>query len=266
MPVQLVVVAAHPDDEAAGAASLLLRARGAAVVHLTDGAPRESRLWGVAVPDRSRYAELRRAEARAALAEAGVTPDRIFALGAVDQEAVEVLAPLARELAAILEALEPRLVVSHPLEGGHPDHDAAAVAVRAAVALLALRGARVPRLAEMTSYHLEEGALVTGRFLPGSARGIRHRLTLAEREVKRRMLERHASQRQVLAMFRLDEEAFRLAPPISLAARPHPAPLHYETRGWMSFERFREAALEALGALGLLDRGAAPVIDSAPPC
>jgi LmbE family N-acetylglucosaminyl deacetylase len=264
MAVPLVVVAAHPDDETVGSASLLLRARSAAVVHLTDGAPRDPRLWGVSAPDRSSYARLRRAEALAALAEAGVASERIVSLGAVDQEAIEVLAPLTRELAAVLEALEPRFVVSHPLEGGHPDHDAAAVAVRAALALLAHRGARPPRLAEMTSHHLAGERLAAGRFLAGSPRGIRHRLTAAEREIKRRMIECHASQRRALATFGLEEEAFRLAPPISLAVPPRAAPLHHEARGWMSFERFREAALEALRSLGLLDRAAAPVLDAGP--
>ena len=40
----LAIVAAHPDDETVGAAGLLLSAGRAAVVHLTDGAPRDPRL------------------------------------------------------------------------------------------------------------------------------------------------------------------------------------------------------------------------------
>src|SRR5512142_2301876 len=120
MPLPLVVVAAHPDDETVGAASLLLRAREAAVVHMTDGAPRDRSLWGGAASDRAAYARTRRAEALAALGEAGIPPGRVICLGAVDQEAVALLAPLARELAAVLDALEPRFVVTHPVEGGHP--------------------------------------------------------------------------------------------------------------------------------------------------
>ena len=272
MSLPLVVVAAHPDDETVGAASLLLRAERAAVVHLTDGAPRDPNLRGVEspdrlvrAPDRSAYASLRREEALAALAEAGIPPERVLGLGAVDQEAIRALAPLARELAAVLEALDPRFVVTHALEGGHPDHDAAAVVVRAALALLARHGTARPRLAEMTAYHLAGGHVVTGRFLPGSPRGIRHRLTPGEREVKRRMLDRYASQREVLGKFGVVEEAFRLAPQIALSTRPHAPPLHYELRGWATFERFREDALDGLAALGLLDRGPALALDADPP-
>ncbi len=266
MSVPLVVVAAHPDDEIVGATSLLLRAQQAAVIHLTDGAPRDPRLWGAACRDRAAYARLRRDESLAALEVAGIPPERVVPLGAVDQEAARVLAPLARELAAVLDVLSPRFVVTHPLEGGHPDHDAAAVAARAALSLLRRRGGATPRLAEMTSYHLDGGRLVTGRFLPGSPRGIRHRLTAPERSAKRRMLDRHASQRQVLAAFGVDEEEFRLAAPISLAAPPHAPPLHYEVRSWTTFERFRQHALEGLAALGLADGRAASAPELDAPC
>lgn len=251
--IPLVVVAAHPDDETVGATSLLLRAREAAVIHLTDGAPRDPRLWGTRCSDRPEYARRRRSEALAAMSVAGIPPERVIGLGAVDQEAVRMLAPLVRELAGVLAALEPRLVVTHPLEGGHPDHDTASVAVRAALALLARRGRARPRLAEMTSYHLASGRLETGTFLPGSPRGIRHRLAAGEQLAKRRMLERYASQRQVLAMFGVEQEAFRLALPITLAARPHAPPLHYEAQGWTTFERFRREVVAGLAALGLLE-------------
>lgn len=111
MPVPLVVVAAHPDDETIGAAGLLLRAGRAAVVHLTDGAPRDPALRPEGEHDRQAYARRRRAEALAALAEAGLGAGDVVALGATDQEAVVALAPLARELAAVLDALRPRVVV-----------------------------------------------------------------------------------------------------------------------------------------------------------
>lgn len=261
---RLVVVAAHPDDETVGAASLLFRAGASSVVHLTDGAPRDPAARPVGWVDRASYARRRREEALAALADAGLAPDRVVCLGAVDQELVDVLAPVARELAAILARLEPRFVVTHPLEGGHPDHDAAAVAVRAALSILSRAGEEVPRLAEMTSYHLAGGRLVTGEFLPGPP-SIRHRLTAAERERKRRMLDRYASQAEVLAAFGVEEERFRLAPPVSLSAAPHRPPLHYEVRGWSSFQRFQEQVLRGLASLGLAADGAAALgVDGAP--
>lgn len=263
MSLPLLVVAAHPDDETVGATSLLLRATRSVVIHLTDGAPRDPALWGRPSRGWQEYARLRREEALEALAEAALPPERVLRLGGIDQELVEALAPMARELASVIASLEPRFVVTHPLEGGHPDHDAAALVTRAALDLVARDGVR-PRLAEMTSYHLTQGRLVTGSFLPGSPRGIRHRLTGEEREIKRRMLERYASQRETLAIFGLEDESFRLAPPVSLRAPPHAPPLHYEVRGWASFGRFRDAAVAGLAELGLIE-GREPQAESTDP-
>jgi LmbE family N-acetylglucosaminyl deacetylase len=243
--VRVVVVAAHPDDETVGAASVLLRSGRAGVVHLTDGAPRDP-LLRPGHPDRAAYARLRAAEARAALDVAGVPAP--LRLDAADQEVVRVLAPLARELAAVLSSLAPRIVVGHAYEGGHPDHDAAALATRAALALLRRREGAAPRLVEMTAYHLAGGRLATNEFLPG-AREVRHRLSPAERTKKRAMLDRYASRREVLAPFGIEEERFRIAAPLSPWARPHPGTLLYELRGWTTFEEFRGAAIAGLRAL-----------------
>jgi N-acetylglucosamine malate deacetylase 2 len=248
VPLTIAIVAAHPDDETIGAASLLLRSRRAAVVHLTDGAPRDPRLWPHGIADREAYARLRREEALAALAVARVAAEDVFQLAGVDQEAAVSVARLSRALAAWLEARAPRVVVTHPFEGGHPDHDAAAVISRAALALLRRRAARVPRLVEMTSYHLRDGRLVTGAFLsgpPGAARALRP----GQRAAKRRMLDRYGSQREVLAPFGVAVERFRRGAAVDVTTRPHPAPLLYEALGWTTFERFRDAVTAGLEEL-----------------
>ncbi len=250
----LLIIAAHPDDETVGAASLLLRAEQVAVVHVTDGAPRDPALRP-GHPDREAYARVRRREALEALAVAGVPRGRAVALSAVDQEAVQLLAPLARELAGVLAAVAPRIVVTHAFEGGHPDHDATALAVRAARVLLWRRSGRAPRLVEMAGYHRGGDRLVAGAFLAGP-RAVRHRLTRGEREAKRRMLGCYASQRRVLSTLGLDgvaEERFRVAPTLWPWPRPHAGPLHYEVQGWTTFEAFRAQALDALHALGIDD-------------
>lgn len=248
----LAIVAAHPDDETVGAAGLLLSAERAAVVHLTDGAPRDPRLRPTGQGDRAAYARLRREEAVSALGEAGVAAPDIVALGAVDQEAIGEVARLARELAQVLTTLRPRIAVVHPYEGGHPDHDAAAVVARAAAALLARRGAPVPRLVEMTSYHLRGQRLECGVFLDGPP-GVARPLPPPILAAKRRMLARYESQREVLAGFPVAPERFRDAPAVSLGRRPHPAPLHYELLGWATYEAVREALRAGVAALGLAE-------------
>ncbi|WP_041453333.1 PIG-L deacetylase family protein [Anaeromyxobacter dehalogenans] len=248
----LVVIAAHPDDETIGAASLLLRHR-AAVVHVTDGAPRDPALRASG-PARTRddHARLRRDEALAALGEAGLRASDVIGLGVVDQEASEAIDTVARELAALLRSLRPRLVVTHAFEGGHPDHDATALAGRAAIALLARTPGGAPALAEMTSYHRgPDGEVVTGAFLPSPAAERVRRLGPGAREAKRRMLAAYASQRETLAPFRTEVERFRTAPPLDPRRRPHPGALHYEAMGWATFDALAARARRAAAALGL---------------
>ncbi|BDG04142.1 PIG-L deacetylase family protein [Anaeromyxobacter oryzae] len=253
MSTTIAVIAAHPDDEVVGAAGWLLSAGRAAVVHVTDGAPRDPRLWPEGVTDREAYARLRADEARAALAVAGLRAADRIALGAIDQEADRSLAPLARELAAILRALAPQVLVVHPLEGGHPDHDAAALAARAARAVVARGGGPAPRVLEMTSYHLRDGALESGAFLPGGEAGAIRPLDPAARAAKARMIACHASQRAVLAAFPVGDERWRAAAAVSLGAPPHPRPLLYEAMGWASWDRFAARAQDALGRLGVAE-------------
>jgi LmbE family N-acetylglucosaminyl deacetylase len=253
MSPRLVVIAAHPDDETIGAAGLLLARRSALVIHVTDGAPRDPALRAHAGRvTREAYARLRREEALAALAEAGLASRDVLSLGVVDQEAPEAIARVARELAAVLQACRPRLVVTHAVEGGHPDHDATALAARAALALLARRHHPAPAVAEMAGYHQgAHGERVIGLFLPAS--GVEHARVLppAAREVKRRMLAAYASQHETLAPFGVEVERFRQPAPRRWDQRPHPGPLHYEVMGWARFERLQAAACEAAAALGL---------------
>jgi N-acetylglucosamine malate deacetylase 2 len=248
----VLVLAAHPDDETIGAGALLHRLRDAVVVHLTDGAPHDARFRSIAC-DREAYARLRRRELAAALATARVPLGRALALGATDQEAVLAIPELARALAALLRELRPALLVTHPYEGGHPDHDAAALIARAAVQLLRRDGRPAPRIVEMTSYHARGGALVTGRFLDGAPAGqLARPLPSREREVKLAMLQCFESQRAALAPFlvSLAEERFRQAPTVDFGAPPQAEPLWYERLGFpMSGARWRSLARRAVQEL-----------------
>jgi LmbE family N-acetylglucosaminyl deacetylase len=237
----VLVVAAHPDDETIGIGGLLSRLRDVTVLHVTDGAPRDGRDAAMhGFPDVVTYAAARRREALAALALAGVA--RVPTLGMADQEATLHMVPIARRVAEMLRAERPALVVTHAYEGGHPDHDAVAFAVRAALRLVD----DPPELVEMTGYHAGPGGIEVGRFLPPEDGVATFPLDEGAALGKHRMLECFVTQRAVLAAFPIGPELLRPAPPADFGQPPHPGTLFYERFAWgMDGVRFRALAAAA---------------------
>jgi N-acetylglucosamine malate deacetylase 2 len=227
----VVVLAAHPDDESIGASVLLAQVEKSIVVFLTRGVPRDRRLWPAPIAGSEEdYARTRREEAIRALRSAEVSEDSIFSLPGRDQEAIFQAASLIGELQNLLGELKPRALVTHPYEGGHPDHDAAALIARLACSRL---GGPLPALIEMTSYHAREGRSITGEFLEAeSADELSIQLSSEEQERKQRMLAAYSSQQLVLASFGIDRERLRPAPDYDFQRPPHPGRLWYEQLGW----------------------------------
>ena len=246
-PLRRAVLAAHPDDETIGASSLLARFPESAVIYLTDGAPRDSKLWSPEFRGtREEYALMRSAEAERALEVAGVSPRQIHWLGAVDQEAIFSAADLARSLAETLTRLDTDILITHPYEGGHPDHDSAALIARLAAAQLDAE--RAPSLAEMTSYHAQNCHCVNGEFLNScTEEEICIDLSPADREQKRTMFSAYASQKLVLSSFGTDRERFRRAPDYDYSRPPHEGRLWYECMGWsMTGRQWRALAAQCM--------------------
>lgn len=228
--LRVVILAAHSDDETIGASALLAKFPQSRVVYLTDGAPRNQQLWSPdASGSREGYAAMRRSEAEASLAHAGISAQQITWLGGVDQEAILASAALTRAFAEYLRTNRADVIVTHPYEGGHPDHDTAALVARAAIAVSAADAV----LLEMTSYHAGSGGCVSGKFLDSDPScEIRFELSAEQSNRKRQMLDAHASQRAVLASFRVDDERLRLAPEYDFSKPPHQGQLWYESMHW----------------------------------
>jgi LmbE family N-acetylglucosaminyl deacetylase len=229
LPTTLVVVA-HPDDEAIGAGGLLAGLPDAVVAHVTDGAPRDEQYaQSKGFQTREEYARARRREVAAALSHVGITPERCRGLGYVDGEASLQLLELVSDVADLMDEVRPDLVITHPYEGGHSDHDATAFAVHLACGILRRDKVPAPVVFELTSYHNYSGARRVFSFLPfiGTEERV-IRLTEAEAKMKRRMYDEFISQKQVLERFPIGIERFRPAPRYLFTKAPHAGLLEYE--------------------------------------
>jgi len=262
---RLLVIFAHPDDEVLAAGGRLERFRESRLLCLTDGAPEngaDSRAHGFETLQAYRDArcgELAAALRLGGLPEGCAEPLRLGGISArvADQRAVFHLRALTTAVAREIELYRPEAVLTHPYEGGHPDHDSCAFAVHTAVRLV--RGTPPPAILEAPFYHAGANGMETGSFLGDGATtsvdlGLRRvcELSPVERARKRERLDCFVTQRETLAQFGIEREQFRIAPVYDFCRPPHPGRLLYENFAWgATGEQFRALAASALQEVGL---------------
>ena len=253
-PPTVMIIVAHQDDESIGAGARLNKLTNAYVVHVTDGAPRDDRVaQRYGYKNREEYAEARRAEMMKAMEIAGVAEDHLICLNYVDGEAALRMVDLVIDVAKLIDDFQPDILITHPYEGGHTDHDSTAFAVHLACGLLRREGVEPPPVLEMPAYNAAPGTRVAQQFLPHEgADHDRHVMELSakDRELKRKMFESFRSQQGVLSTFTTEIEQFRPAPRYVFTEAPHEGVLNYERYGDpLLGERWRRYAAEALERL-----------------
>jgi LmbE family N-acetylglucosaminyl deacetylase len=249
-----LIVVAHPDDESIGAG--LNKLGNAWIVEITDGAPNDldcARRHGFAT--REEYADARRRELEHAMSIAGFPMERLLSLGYTDGEVTLRLAEVCLRITELIDSLRPDVVLTHPYEGGHTDHDATAFAVHLACGALRREGVIPPAILELALYHAQNGKKVVQQFLPHE-RADRDqrvvRLSAAERDTKRRIFGAFRTQKPVLDHFSIEFERFHPAPRYIFTAPPHEGQLNYERYGDPDRGRsWREHAERVLRGLGM---------------
>jgi N-acetylglucosamine malate deacetylase 2 len=246
------VIVAHPADEVVGAGCLISKLVDVTILHVTDGAPGDMvDAESAGFTDLAAYAEARKSECISALSIAHVPEERVVDLEVPAQSAAHYLPDLTKRITAFLQQSGADIVVTHPYEGGHPDHDATAFATHAAMRLMKENGLRPPVLFEMALHPSEDFIAKVPEFLPG-IEGETTTLLLDERstKLKRRMFSCFKMLRQSLAVSPFGPERFRQPAAYDFTTPPHAGKLHYENFSWAPrAEEWRRLASQALQQL-----------------
>ena len=216
-----MIAVAHADDETLGCFSILTaKGHDVFILHATDSSPLNLKYAlqsGFAT--RALYAKARIEEMHDVLRMAGIERHRWRQLPIPDQGAPRNTAIIREEVLSY----RAERIYTHAYEGGHPDHDAVA---------FALRG--LPDVWEFPLYNAWGGDFVPYRFIEGQA-AEEIQLTPPQVDRKSEMLRCFRSQERVIASFPVGKELFRPMAAYDFSKPPHEGELYYERRklGWI---------------------------------
>ncbi|MBI3419639.1 MAG: PIG-L family deacetylase [Proteobacteria bacterium] len=225
---RILILIPHPDDEIAGCAAAIARARaeGARVfgAYLSQGCiPRED-FWPW-----QRGAYQKRVARR--MLEAEKAAD-FLGLNIVTKNVQRPARRIWRELKDVKVEVEASIRLCAPevlwvpaFEGGNPDHDA----------LNALASKSGLPVFEFSEYHLAGGRAHSNTFIAKRGGEITLALSPEEQKMKRAAFRLYESERGNVAGLRLTQEQFRPLPRYDYSKPPHEGKLWYERFQWAPF-------------------------------
>jgi len=252
-----IIISAHPDDETIGLGGTLKKISNAVFVYITNGAPKNPYFFSKAgFSDAESYSKARKNELYNALAIADFRSTDCIFLDIPDQESAFNIPAIVKELTNIFGSHEPDLVLTHPYEGGHPDHDSTALSVHMALQNNLRNNGYAPVALEFTSYFGENGEIATNKFLEmGSYLQRGYILSENEQNNKKQMLNCFESQIEFLKIFSLEKELFRQIPDYDFTLAPHEGILFYENFDWgITGKQWREYAKNAIAQFGFTEK------------
>lgn len=223
------MLVAHPDDEVIAFAGLMQRMKKPVVVFATDGAPRDPYFWRE-YGSRENYAEVRRQEARKALALVSAEPiflsDQVKD-GIADQELFRRLPQAIQAFEQVLDRIMPECLLTLAYEGGHPDHDACCF-----ICQQIGRQKKIP-VWESPLYHRNfDGSAAVQTFPSLTGQEISCAIEGDALQKKVQIFHIYQSQKLVLDGFQPEIEQFRPIADYDFTQRPLPCKLNYELWQW----------------------------------
>ncbi len=194
----ILVFAAHPDDEVLGVSAIISRhcfqGDKVTVVYVTDGSGRNGDSWKRKKEPSEQIAITRYNEGVRGLSVVGIPQQNVLCLGFPDGGTHRYLKEMSKDITSLMKKLAPEKVYVHCIEGGHNDHDLVSLVVKSVCNKLNFQN--VFEWAEYSpSYPLGTEAM---KFLPSlpfhNAKEIKIEFSKEELMFKKKMLASHKSQ------------------------------------------------------------------------
>ncbi len=233
-PPRCSVIVAHAGDEIFGAGCLISKLMDVTILHATDGIGVELKHQSDSrFQKHDDHSDRIHGECLAALALANVPEDKVIDFSLPQYGLAQRLTYLTRKITAFLQQSRSDIILTHPYEGGHPDHDAIAFATHSALRILNHNGFKPPAVFEMALYPSGKPIAKVPEFL---ARMDSESTTLLlderSQKLKEEMYSCLKTQHDVVRASPANFERFRRPPRYDFTQLPQAGKLHYEHFDW----------------------------------